>query len=60
MRILKAQGDLQNLQVSAQMFNAQADDYKHLISPKVENMPKKITRVPQLFNRAAGKWGGRF
>jgi hypothetical protein len=42
------------------MFNAQADDYKHLISPKVENMPKKITRVPQLFNRAAGKWGGRF
>jgi hypothetical protein len=60
MRILKAQGDLQNLQVSAQLFNALADDYKQLISPKVQNAPKKITMGARLTDRTFGRFGGRF
>lgn len=60
MRILKAQGDLQNLQISAQLFNAQADDYRSLISPKVTNMPKKITMSARLTDRTYGRFGGRF
>jgi hypothetical protein len=48
MRILKAQGDLQNLNVSAQLFNAAADDYVQLISPKVQNAPRKIKQAANL------------
>jgi hypothetical protein len=59
MRILKAQGDLQNLAISAQMFNANADDYKELISPKVTNMPKKITQGANLTNRGIRRQGRR-
>lgn len=42
MRILKAQGDPQNLGITAQLYNAAADDLTSLLAPKVENMPKKI------------------
>jgi len=42
MRILKAQGDPQNLGITAQLYNAAADDLASLLAPKVENMPKKV------------------
>ena len=57
MRILKAQGDLAGLNVSAQLFAAQLDDYKSLISPKVQNMPRKITNTANLtVTRNRGIW----
>ena len=43
MRILKAQGDLTNLSVTAQLYNAAADDMTSLLTPKIENQPKVIT-----------------
>lgn len=42
MRVLKAQGDLANWSVSAQMYNQARTDFLNLITPKVENQPKKI------------------
>jgi hypothetical protein len=42
MRALKAQGDLANWSVSGQMYNQAAHDFLNLITPKVENAPKKI------------------
>ena len=42
MRILKAQGDLVNWSVTAELFNAALDTFLNSITPKVENMPKKI------------------
>jgi hypothetical protein len=42
MKILKAQADLVNLGITGQLYNAAANDYLNLITPKVENMPKKI------------------
>ena len=42
MRILKAQADTQNLAVTAQLYNAAADDLSSLMAPKTENQPKKV------------------
>lgn len=42
MRILKAQGDLINWGVSGQLYNAMQADFLNIITPKVENSPKKI------------------
>lgn len=58
MRILKAQGDLQNLAVSAQLYNAAADDVLNLISPKVENQIKRVTQSasPMMVNQIRGWW----
>lgn len=42
MKILKAQGDMTNLAITAQLYAAAADDTESLIAPKVENMPKKV------------------
>lgn len=51
MRILKAQGDLQNLSVTAQLYNAAADDVMNLISPKIENQIKRIWNTAGLLGR---------
>jgi hypothetical protein len=42
MRVLKAQGDLTNLQVTLSFYNAAMDDFLNSITPKVENSPKII------------------
>lgn len=42
MRVLKSQGDLANWSVSAQMYNQAASDFLNLITPKVENQPRKV------------------
>lgn len=61
MRILKAQGDLQNLNISAQMYNALQDDFVALITPKVQNMPEKIWNSSRLISsRGAGNRFPRF
>lgn len=41
-RVLKAQGDLSNMAVTMELYNAAAHDFLNLITPKVENMPKKV------------------
>lgn len=57
MRILKAQADPQNLGITAQLYNAAADDVASLLAPKVENMPKKIVpRGPLGSSRSAGRF----
>jgi hypothetical protein len=56
MRILKAQGDPNNLAITAQLYNAAADDLASLLAPKVENMPKKV-RPGNLIGRSGrGRW----
>lgn len=61
MRILKAQGDLQNLNISAQLYGALQDDFVHLITPKVQNMPQKVWNSAKLVgSRAQGRWIPRF
>ena len=56
MRILKAQGDLQSLGITAQLYNAAADDFAALISPKTENMPRKVVANNTVFGARRG-WG---
>lgn len=51
MRILKAQGDFQNLSVTAQLYNAAADDVMSLITPKVENQIKTVWNARALLTR---------
>jgi hypothetical protein len=57
MNILKAQGDIQNLSVSAQLFNAKADDFMNLISPKVENQPKRVWTSANMMRGRGGYYG---
>ena len=56
MRILKAQGDPQNLAITAQLYNAAADDLESLLAPKVENMPKKVRPGRTLGRAGRGRW----
>lgn len=56
MRILKAQGDLQNLGVTAQLYNAAANDYSRLLTPKVENSNDKVSNFSSPIGR--GNYGG--
>lgn len=56
MRILKAQGDPQNLAITAQLYNAAADDLESLLAPKVENMPKKVRPGRTIGRAGRGRW----
>jgi hypothetical protein len=58
MRILKGQGDLQNLGISAQIYNAAADDLASLITPKVENAQMHVSNYdsPIGRGRSNGPW----
>jgi len=56
MRILKAQGDPQNLAITAQLYNAAAEDLESLLAPKVENMPKKVRPGGLIGRRSRGRW----
>jgi hypothetical protein len=56
MRVLKAQGDPQNLAITAQLYNAAADDLQSLLAPKVENMPKKVRPGGLIGRGSRGRW----
>lgn len=56
MYILNAQGDLQTMGVMGQLYNAAADDFTKLITPKVDNMPRKIRPGKLLGRSSRGRW----